>query len=252
MATRGKWKDMKPKKGDRITAWSMSRLRDWETCARQAFYKHVKKLKDQGSAAMDRGTGLHASAEEYVSNRKNEIAPDFVHSRKIKALADALRKEFKERRVRTELDLALNRKWQRCEWMDPNVYVRIKIDVLRLFPYKKTPKGGTLLAKEAHVIDWKSGKLREHGEYDDQLNQYATGALSAGYAESAKGQIAFIDQNVILERPKGCLTLDQLPAAQKAWDKRVLPMMEDTTFAPHPGNCKYCPFSINKEGPCDY
>ena len=42
-----------------IPQWSYSRLTCFEKCPKQAEFKFVKKIKEPGSAAMDRGKEVH-------------------------------------------------------------------------------------------------------------------------------------------------------------------------------------------------
>lgn len=226
----------------RITAWTVSKIKLYDECPRKAKYKMVDKLPEPGSPALERGSMLDECLEHYVTNRSPKLHLDIKASPKIKKLADLLRKEYKEKRVRVQLELAFDRAWKACHWLAPNVYVRFKLDALHLL------KGG-----KGNVIDWKSGRLKEGGEYDEQLNAYAVGVLTAGLVEHATAQLAFIDHNVIMTRPAGELSVGDLKAAQREWDKRAAPMLEDKTFKPTPGNaCRWCPYSANKGGPCDF
>ena len=42
-----------------IKQWSYSRLSCFEKCPKQAEFKFIKKIKEPGSAAMDRGKDIH-------------------------------------------------------------------------------------------------------------------------------------------------------------------------------------------------
>lgn len=226
----------------RITSWTVSKIKLYDECPRKAKYKMVDKLPEPGSPALERGSMLDAQLEQYVSGRSKTLHEDIMKSGKIVKLATALRKDYKAKKVRVQLELAFTRKWTACHWLDKDVYVRFKLDALHLLP-----KGS------GNVIDWKSGRLKEGGEYDEQLNAYAVGVLSAGFVEHATAQLAFIDHDVIMSRPAGELSLKDLPKAQREWDKRATPMLEDKTFRPTPGNaCRWCPYSANKGGPCDF
>lgn len=230
----------------RITAWGPSRLALYNDCPAKAKYKHIDKLPDPGGPAMVRGNKIHAAAEAYIWKRTNVRHPDLKHA-KIMALLRQLRKAASEKRVRTELEIALNKQWKPCEWLAPEVYVRIKLDVV-LFS-----KDGT----SAEVIDWKTGKAYTAGEkpeYVDQLSQYSVILMSAfpklGRVES---RLVFTDAGQEVQVPEGNLARDNLAAAQRHWDMAAKPLLTDTLFKPKPGrSCAYCPYSANKGGPCQY
>ena len=50
----------------KITSWSFSRWNVYEECPAKAKYKFIDKLKEPGSAAMDRGTALHKQCEDFL------------------------------------------------------------------------------------------------------------------------------------------------------------------------------------------
>lgn len=227
----------------RITSWSPSRLSTYLECPAKAFFKYIKKMSEPSSPALERGTELHEAIENYISWRTSKLHKEV---KAVAPLLKTLRTEFKKKLIRTELELAFNRLWQPCHWLAPDVYCRFKLDLLRLSP-----------ADEAcEVLDWKTGRFKENGHYDDALNGYATAILGSTYADklkSATGKLVFTDEGQVVERPSGTLTRAQLPKAQKVWDGRVKKMLSDTAFKPCPSNaCRWCPYSVQKNGPCDY
>lgn len=230
---------MKPRpKPGRVTSWSPSKLTAYESCPAAVRYKYIDKLPEPPSPVLERGTAIHAAAEEYVTGRAKSLAPDLVA---VKKLLATLRKDYRAKKVRVELELAFNREWRACHWLAKDVYVRFKLDVLHLL------KDGA-----ARVIDWKTGRFKPDG-HDSQLSAYAVGALSSGLAKRVSAQLVFTDGGQVVDSPAGELSLDGLPAAQKAWDKRAAPMLADTTFAPRPGNsCRWCAYSTNRGGPCKF
>lgn len=197
------------------------------------------------SPAMARGIVIHEAADSFVRGHIKNVPPALVE---VGDLLKTLAKEYKQRLVRTELDVALNKDWNACHWMATDVYVRMKIDIVRLTEDKST----------CRVIDWKTGKFKpvnsELGrKYDDALNLYSVGVLSLGFGRQASSQLVFTDGGETVDRARGTVALGALWREQKRWDNRVKGMLTDEVFAPRPGNyCRWCTYSCNKGGPCEY
>lgn len=229
-----------------LRSWSPSNLGLYEACPAKAKYKLLDKLPDTGGKGpMDRGIEIHNAAANYITQRKKDPLHADLKAPKIKKLIEELKKEYKARKARVELDLAFTKEWKVTEWFGDSAWLRLKVDVLRL-----------TTAGKGRVIDWKTGKLRMEKveEYDDQLGVYAVAALTSGLiAKEVTSALAFTDAGKILERPAGTLKRADLKEAQDKWTLRVKPMLSDTTFAPRPGNaCQWCPYSCNKGGPCEF
>lgn len=231
---------MLPKK---ITSWSPSKLSAYEECPRKVKYKYIDKLPEpfDPDGPLARGQVIHESAEMYIAGRHTKLHDD-LQNPKVKKLINMLKKDYKLKKVRVELELAFNQAWKPVGWLARDVYVRFKVDVLHLL------KDGA-----ANVIDWKTGKFKPDGKFDGALNGYAVAALTSGLAKSATAQLVFTDHGEVVEREAGTLALKDLPAAQKDWDKKAKALLNDTKFAPRPGNgCRWCPFSTNRGGPCEF
>ena len=215
-------------------SWTVSKLGQYNSCPAQAKYKHLDKLPEPSSPALARGSEIHGHAEQYVTGREPKLVDELKHP-VIKKMLDGLKK------VRVEMELAFTKKWKPCHWLAPDVYVRFKIDAVHFL------KDGTVL-----VIDWKTGKFKPSDEYAQQLHAYCVALLSSGLAKQAKSMLVFTDTGDVVESEK-VLTLEDLPAAQKEWDKKAKPMLSDTMHAPRPGNaCRWCTFSTNRGGPCQF
>lgn len=231
---------------DKITAWSPSRIRDHDQCPRKARYKHVERRKEPGNAATQRGDEIHKSIESYIKGIGKKLHPE-VKGKRVKKLINELRQGYKDKRVRVELELAFNRKWEMVEWFSKEAYVRIKIDAVRLSTDGKT----------IELIDWKTGRLHtveEKPEYREQLDLYSVGGLLAfPQAEAAMPSLVFVDHDETVTVDVANLVRKNLVLRQKWWDKRAKPIMTDTMFQTKPGkHCGYCFFSANKGGPCEY
>lgn len=227
--------------GKQFTAWSPSRLRDYDKCPAFAKYKYLDKL-DEGpeSEAIARGNEIDAAAEQYITSRTKELHPALQG---VKKLINELRKEYQKNRVKVQLELALDKSWKVVTWFAKESYVRVKMDVLWILGDGKL-----------QVIDWKTGRFKpDDPNYNDQLNLYSVAALSTNLGKEASAKLVFTDHGEEIERDSGFVILNNLPKEQKKWDKRAKPMLADTRFAPSPGNhCRWCNFSRNKGGPCLY
>jgi len=223
----------------RFTAWSFSRLSDYEDCPFKAKLKHLDKKREPDSPAMKRGTDIHADAQRF------SIGADKVLPESLKLFAD----EFKGLRKRkstlaVEQQVAFNAKWEPVDWFSPEAWVRVVLDCT----FDATFKGSGLVRV---VIDYKTGKIRE--ESLEQLDLYAIASFSNEGGAKIKrcdAELWYLDAGEIKDRS---YTREGAEALKKTWGKRVAPMMADTTFKPKPGNaCRWCFHSKSKGGPCKY
>lgn len=243
----------------RITSWSYSRLRDWKKCGRYAFFKHVKRMKEPGNRAMERGGAIHTMAEVYVQAPKTP--------RKIPSELETFAVEFKDLRkfkAQCESEWAFTETWAPTGWFDEDCWLRVKMDVHYL-----DAKTNIL-----HVRDHKTGKVADSMSFVAQEELYAlAGLLQYPDCEGVNVMMWYLDAGVIgstghgqeakrVETPderaareaKGALYLRSEEAGlKKKWAKEVKPMMTDTKFKENPtANCRYCHFSKAKAGPCKY
>lgn len=234
-------------KSKQFTSWSFSRLSDWRKCPRRAKYKHLDKLPEPKNDAMQRGTDIHKLAEDYVLGKKARLPAELK-------LLDAEFKSLKDQHKKKKLPVivedmwAFDAGWRECAWDDwNNCRVRIKTDV-------------THYRDETTVVitDWKTGKYREDSaaEYDEQLSLYLVGALiKFPQAKLITSRLGYIDIGMMYpdEDEATHATQKDLPKLIKQWDRAVKPMLADKSFKPKPSNeCRWCPFSRAKGGPCDY
>lgn len=244
------------KKDKRIKTWSPSAFSTWKGCARRAFYKHVEGRREEGGAAMERGNDIHEVVEGYVAGRRNDMLIDgetFIKPKgKVEKLIKNLRKKFKLRLVRTELFLAFDSKWKRLKDgsnANPNKWMGLKIDAVEL----------ERDASRLQTFDWKTGKLKKEGDplaaqYDEQIHLYNVAALSAGLpGKSAASELVFTDADERVKRPTFTVLQKDLREQQVVWEAKVEPMLNDRIFAPKPSNaCRWCPYSVNNDGPCEF
>lgn len=228
----------------KITAWSPSRLFKYEECPRKAKFAYVDKIPEPGPKAehLVKGERMHADLEHYVKGFKPDLPEDLA---KMRIIAAELRAGYQRGEVRAEVELAVRRDWSVTSWFAKDAWGRFKLDIVQVMEKSK-----------GRVLDWKSGKYKPDGDYADQLNAYSTAALAATPSlESMTSALIFAEHTDIpVERPEGSIHRDELDKWKEYWTKRVAKMENDTVFAPRPSpmGCKYCPYSRNKGGPCEF
>lgn len=224
----------KPK--PRITAWSYSRLNDYQQCPLRAKLKYVDRLKEPGSAAMDRGGLIHESAAAYIRGELRCLPKDL----------SLFRKEFKVLRelnkvtpLAIESQWAFTSKWSVCDWFGKEAWCRMVIDLA-------TPPVMDVLS----IVDYKTGRNR-FADQRPQLELYAIGGfLRYPKAKVVHPEFWYTDQGEVEEDEFHRKDLEKLLAK---WAKATKPMLSDKTFAPRPsGSCRWCHFSAAKAGPCKF
>lgn len=253
-----------------IKAWSWSRYADYVQCPRKAKYKHVQKMKEPGSAAMNRGGAIHDIISEYIrgtiktlpkllkyefeDEKFSEEFPDltFIKKELMKFRKDYTKKDHSKMTV--EDDWAFTKSWGITKWDDWNgCWVRMKLDLAHLIH-----KGKALV-----ITDWKSGRSREEDKqaYAAQLELYAVaGFIKYPEVDIIYPRLVFVDSGVVFpeDMPDLFFERKELDRLQKAWVKQTAPMFLDTIFAPRPNNkCRWCWFGQAKKasgGPavCEY
>lgn len=215
----------------KMDAWSYSRLADWETCPLKAKLKHVDKIKEPGSQAMERGSMIHKLAEDFANGTTKVLAPELARFK-------PQFMDLKKQKPICEEQWAFMADWTPTGWFG-GPWLRVKTDVSF-----KDAKGvaGT-------IIDHKTGK--EKDEHDDQLSLYAVSFFSREpKLETVSSQLWYLDHGTMRDLD---FTRDQLPLLQEYWNDRVRPMMEDTRFPARPNRlCQWCFFRASNGGSCKF
>ncbi len=220
-----------PSGGGRMDAWSYSRLSDWETCPLKAKYKHVLRMKEPGSAAMQRGSMIHKLAQDYAEKTLKVLPPELK----------AFENDFKNLRAlnpRCEEQWAFKSDWSITGWFD-RPWLRVKTDAMIIGKDQTT----------GSIIDHKTGKMKD--EHQDQLSLYAVSSF-ARYPklESLSSELWYLDEGkkTALDFERG-----QFKELKEFWVDRVRPMMEDTRFPAKPNRlCQWCHFRKENGGPCKW
>lgn len=226
---------------NRFKAWSYSRYVDYVKCPAFARYKHLDKRPTPKNAAMERGAHLAAAGEAYLKRATDKLDPEL---RPVKRTFDNLRKL---RNLAVEQQLGFTETWAPCAWNDwDRCWLRVKMDVSFV----------DLEDNVLEVIDNKTGRNddRFKDDYEAQLEIYqAAGAAQYPHVVGIRAQLLYTDSAEFYPVQPLLTTRREAEALQAVWSKRVRGMLNDTRFAPRPGDhCRWCPFSKAKGGPCRY
>lgn len=180
---------------------------------------------------MERGNAIHKMAEDYTKGATKKLPPELTK------FAEEF-KELKGSKPIVEQTWAFTKEWAETVWNDwQGCWLRIKTDAACL-------DGDTL-----YVIDHKTGKQREG--YGEQMTLYGVGGfLKYPHIKKVVAQLWFLDSGGVVPAE---YKVSEFKAMQKDWEKKVQPMLNDTRFAPKPGNaCRFCHFKKANGGPCKF
>lgn len=216
------------------TAWSFSRLTDFEKCPYMMRLKYIDKVEQPPSPAMERGIRIHKSIEDFITGKAEGLDPEITN---FKPEIASLRERFKTGSVEVEGEWGFTNKWELCDWRDyERVWLRVKLDS---YVHLSDDVGV--------VIDEKTG-----GKFGNEIKHAEQGLLYAGTAfirhpEKKKHIVEFhyLDKNDISRvdyKP------EQAAKALVSFEKRAMKMLTATMFPPRPNivNCKFCPYGRQK------
>ena len=104
-----------------VKAWSYSRLADYEQCPAKFKYKHIDRLPDPGSAAMQRGSDIHKAGENFLKG-KGKLTPEYKYFKKEMA-------ELKQLSPLVEQQWGFTANWEQTGWFGNDTWLRIVCDV---------------------------------------------------------------------------------------------------------------------------
>lgn len=220
-----------------VTSWSFSRYGDYKKCPLAFKLKHIDKIAEPKSAAMQRGIDIHNLAEAYVVGKIAKLPPELAN---FKEEFTKLRKMYKAKKLPmvVEDSWAFTVDWEETQWNNwVQCWVRIKLDCAHY------EEGNVMF-----VTDYKTGKMSEYKnvEYMEQLELYALAALlMAAEPEKVtiKPRLLYLDSGDTYP-PVGqeiTYTFKDLPKLKKTWEQRVKPMMTATNFPPRANDgCRWC------------
>lgn len=237
-----------------VTAWSYSRYADYKLCPLKFKLKHIDKMKEEGSPAMQRGSDIHKEGESFLTapppmGRKPKppvVPPAYVH--------------FKEEMLQlrgldplVEQQWGFTQEWQPASasgrdphgWFAKDTWLRIVTDVTVVYD-----------DNTADIIDFKTGRMYDTNQ--EQMDLFAAGPfMKFPNVEAITTRLWYLDvpdpkgegENVVTQE----FTRDDFERIKKEWNARVVPMFKDKRFAPKPNDrCKWCSFRKSNGGPCKF
>lgn len=209
-------------------SWSLSSLGTWEQCPLKYKLKYKDKIPDKPSVAAARGTDNHALIEAYLKG-EIELLPSVL------SFYQQFLSGLKLYPIFPEHKIAVNASWQPVNWSDG--WLRCVLD-LKL-------RDGT----GAVIYDWKTGKM--YDDHYDQKELYSLAVFSEDPdVQRVRAIHVYLDLNKITERTyeRGDIAL-----RRERWQSRVDKMEKDASYIPNPTwKCRYCPYSREKGGPCQF
>lgn len=230
-----------------ITAWSFSRLKDFESCPLKAYLKYVEKRSDDhmDRTAANRGTMVHDACEKFVQGEG-----DFIKEMaKFRDYFATVLEEYNNGNVQLEEDWGFDSDWQVTGWFDKDVWCRMKLDNLRV-----RVRDDDNQPVVATATDYKTGKKYGNEVSHGQQGQiYALGTfLRYPTLEVVDVELVYLDQG---QTTKRTYTREKAMKFLPSWTSRGRKMTEATDYPPKPNKmtCMWCPFGPQHgDGSCEW
>lgn len=260
----------------RFTSVSNSRWNDYAQCPARAHYKHIQKLPEPKSGAMQRGIEI-AKMEEAFFKGEIKTLPVATSKEKVESpgmdrddpstwpkwtgdvkqakkdgiaihpnVAPLLKDAKKQKDLFCEENWGFDKSWNVVDYFDwNNCVLRVKVD----FGWGNT-------TDVVHLRDNKTGKYSDYEieKYMDQLRLYAAGgAARFPHAQEFHVQLIFTDLGVTYPEKPLVITRKEALTLQKKFTKQFQPLFNDTRFDPTPNRgCRWCHYRKANGGPCKF
>lgn len=218
-------------------SWSFSSWSTYNKCPARYEYAYIFRLpRGPTSPSAARGTLIHSSIEAFLNKDLQELPTEINFYTQF--LTDL--RDNETYKLRPELKVALNDKWEVTEWDAPDVWFKGVLDLY-------VEADGRVI-----VYDWKTGK-----EYPDHSAQREVYAIAAGAYGPEVSQIESFHVYLDSRQTRGTNYFrDLLPVLRNSWADKVSPMLSGKEYIPLPGfHCRYCPYSSKfgeRKGPCRF
>lgn len=218
---------------EQLTAWSISRLLDYEACPHRVYLRHIVKSPTPDLPAdnpMIRGRRIHTEVEHYISGTTDEFPSS---GKKMKETLDYCKDSFTHGYATVEERWGFTDEWAITGWFDSNIWLRMATDC--------TVQADPAIAE---IYDWKTGKsFGNEVKYMQQMQLYAVGAfMRFPEVEYVDVTLGFLDDGK--QRMKNFERNKKIPELIAKFTERAMRMINCIDWRPKPNtmNCKYCPF----------
>lgn len=213
-----------------------SKFESYATCPQRFKYVFMEKRKEPESQALTHGSDVHKSLELWLNGwgtGEPMVLPSWM---------PRLR-ELKAKQPITEAAWGIDNKWRPLDnWLDPHCWLRAKSDVFYFEVAKKT--------KTMVLIDFKSGKYRIPSDEQNELYGIVGHAMHTDVTH-VRTSFWFVEQESVPHET--VYSAKELIGMRGKFEKRAKRIFADRRFKPTPGaHCRYCFFSRQKGGPCQY
>jgi hypothetical protein len=221
--------------------WTVSALKDFETCPAKYRWSYLFEAADwlelgyraapaKGSPAMQRGTDIHQTCENYllgtvdVNGLHREISPSW------RSLLTGLR-HFE---AKPEVQWEVEEGWHPVD--GGPIWLRAKIDA------HYQPSADTL-----HIIDFKTGK--PYPTNREQMEVYALlGFALHDDVQTIVTELWYLDHD---EPDEKAFHRAQASKLARKWEQRAGRLLGAVQYPPQPNRfCDWCPYNAEKGGPC--
>jgi hypothetical protein len=211
--------------------WGFSKLDTYRKCKAQFMFQYIKKLPSPGNAAMERGQVMHNDIEAYLQGWASELPPPLCDW---KDRFD----ELKSKKFTAEQAIGLDKHWLPLkDWFHKDTWLRAKMDAKFIEEDLLT------------VIDFKSGKYRVPSR--DQIELYAiVGHALHPEAKRARAEFWFLDADDVFSQDYHA---EELLDLRKKYEQAAEAIYATQVWSESPSrDCKWCPYSKTRGGPCKY
>ncbi len=211
--------------------WGFTKLDVFRTCHAKFKYQFIDKLPQKSSAALERGGEIHEAIESYLNGWASTLPEE------VEAWKDAL-DLIKKEDYHGEKAIGIARDWRILpDWFHKDTWLRVKMDTY----YRSKQR--------LHVIDYKSGKYRIPST--DQVELYAIAGVSIyPDIDEVEAEFWFIDTGDVYKK---LYQRQELIELRKKYENESDAMYVEAQWLPQPSSeCRWCPYSKTKGGPCRY
>lgn len=210
-----------------------SKLDTFRQCPARFAYQFIDKIPQDSSPALVRGGRIHEQCEAYLRGWIKDLP---VELESWKPQLD----DLKAAGAKTEASWGFDKEWNLLpNWFHKNTWLRAKCDAHVLHSD----------GKSLDAIDFKTGKYRVPSTEQVELYAVCSGAVYPE-VEEVNALFWFIDTNQTWGRLYKRAHLLEL---RKKYEEYFAPIYAEEKWAPAPSmDCRYCPYSCSKNGPCTY